>query len=588
MEEVQLSIKQNIIFFFGAGASVDAGIPDTYAFARDFEEYIKNSFPKLIDPLSSIMKKRKDFNERTGLKKKEVDVEQLLDILRRLINIETEPLLEFYENKPFCTNLGEYSVCPQLKRLLENFIREKVIIENPKKLEYLKELLKFDSPIEIYTTNYDTCIEQLSYISHRGYTDGFNIYWNEKNFDPNFDIKHYKMHGSVIWYENVKTKECVKIPAHAFVEGKPVQLKLIFGEYVEPLLIYPAQKAEYIEPLTDLQLMFKKRLFNENTKFVVVVGYSFKDDYVIRMLWDAGRANDNLRIILISPSAHEIFEEKLKYTNKTNKDLSSIHDKVLCLPYPFGTIIYKLKTGYLHSLQNICSWEEQYLQTERGYGTVDWPNLLRMCIEGEFLSKAEYILEEKIRNSWNELNFETPATKLTLGFKGLLHSVIAKDGNELVWLYRVNDSLQVLNASNLKCRKPSADSFVFEFKYQNNTYSIEDISNKWIDPVLNERDEKLKFLTSKYEHSLRSVTNSFKDLERLRSHLDHLKGVFTWFNYLELRRDHAAELSETIERLKTGLPIEEKSFDIMNCIELTELKRIYDGEKFQFKLERNT
>ena len=106
-----------------------------------------------------------------------------------------------------------------------------------------------------------------------------------------------------------------------------------------------------------------------------------------------------------------------------------------------------------------------------------------MCIEGEFLSKAEYILEEKIRNSWNELNFETPATKLTLGFKGLLHSVIAKDGNELVWLYRVNDSLQVLNASNLKCRKPSADSFVFEFKYQNNTYSIEDISNKWIDPI---------------------------------------------------------------------------------------------------------
>ena len=101
---------------------------------------------------------------------------------------------------------------------------------------------------------------------------------------------------------------------------------------------------------------------------------------------------------------------------------------------------------------------------------------------------------------------------------------------------------------------------------------------------MNERDEKLKFLTSKYEHSLRSVTNSFKDLERLRSHLDHLKGVFTWFNYLELRRDHAAELSETIERLKTGLPIEEKSFDIMNCIELTELKRIYDGEKFQFKL----
>ena len=58
MAEKDLANKQDAIFFFGAGASVDAGIPDTYAFARDFEEYIKISYPSLYPSLSKIFEKR--------------------------------------------------------------------------------------------------------------------------------------------------------------------------------------------------------------------------------------------------------------------------------------------------------------------------------------------------------------------------------------------------------------------------------------------------------------------------------------------------------------------------------------------------
>ena len=340
MEERKLLDKQDVIFFFGAGASVDAGIPDTYAFAKDFEDYIKNTHARLYSHLLKIIERREQFNKNNGLKA-QVDVEQLLDTLRRLINRDKEPLLDFFDGKQFCSNL-ENSACLDLKMLLENFIREKVIVKETEKLDYLKELLKFDMPLEIYSTNYDTCIEQLSYLTHRRYTDGFNIDWNEKNFDGDFDIKHYKLHGSVIWFENVKTKQCVKIPAQAFYEGKPVKLKLIYGEDIEPLLLYPAQKSEYIEPLTDLQLMFKKRLFDPKTRFAIFVGYSFKDEYVARMLWDAARINENLHVILIAPNAQEIFEYKLRYVNREKKDPSRIQDRVICLPYPFETIIYQL------------------------------------------------------------------------------------------------------------------------------------------------------------------------------------------------------------------------------------------------------
>jgi NAD-dependent SIR2 family protein deacetylase len=40
--------RQDVVFFFGAGASVDAGIPDTYEFVEDFKNYIQ---PKASDEL---------------------------------------------------------------------------------------------------------------------------------------------------------------------------------------------------------------------------------------------------------------------------------------------------------------------------------------------------------------------------------------------------------------------------------------------------------------------------------------------------------------------------------------------------------
>jgi len=190
----------------------------------------------------SILQIQEAFNEKT-LKKKDVDVEQLLDTLTHLINKDEDIILDFYENPVLRDSMiKDTPLLPRLKELLEDFIREKVVIKKEKNLEYLKELLSIESPLEIYSVNYDTCIEQLSHMNHLRYTNGFDTYWNRENFSKDFDVKHYKMHGSVIWYENKKTKEIVKIHVRAFRRGKPVKLSLIYGEDVRPLLIYPAQK----------------------------------------------------------------------------------------------------------------------------------------------------------------------------------------------------------------------------------------------------------------------------------------------------------------------------------------------------------
>jgi hypothetical protein len=583
--------KNEVIFFFGAGASVDAEIPDTYTFATQFEEYVKNNKPQLYPALSIILEKRKTYNQANSLKPA-VDVEQLLDTLRRLINKNKEGLLDFYDEKKFCANL-ERDDCLELKKDLEDFIRDKVVVKDIQKLDYLKELLKFDKPLEIYSTNYDTCIEQLSYLSHRRYSDGFNIDWNEKNFDGDYDIKHYKLHGSVIWFENVKTKQCVKIPAKAFYQKRPVELKLIYGEDIEPLLLYPAQKAEYIEPLTDLQLMFKKRLYDKRTRFVIFVGYSFKDSYVARMLWDAARVNENLHVILISPNANEIFEIKLKYTNKEQNESSRIRDRVLCVPYPFATVIYQLKNRYLHILRSILENESECEQAERRGENPEWKTVLQQCIEIGFLSKAEYFLEEKMRKDWNEVNFDIPAHKIQLGFKALIHSIITKDYYVDRWLKRLNDSLKIIDADNLRIHTTDKDFSIF-FENQATKYSVEEII-RLIESLLNEKTNKQRMLSSNFENPLNCLDENINRLEKLKTYLDQMKKRITWLNYSTLRRDVPEK--RRIDRLRLKLPSglaqnfpsmqtpEKRLRNLTLTIESRELEKIFGEKTFQFKLD---
>ena len=583
--------KPDVIFFFGAGASVDAGIPDTYKFVKGFERYIKKEDLRLYEQLKKILEIREEFNKRNfGSKKKQVDVEQLLDTLERLINKNKEPLLEFYEKKKFNANIDEDSFS-KLKKHLQAFIREKVIVRNEERLEYLKELLNFETPLEVYSTNYDTCIEQLSHISHMRYTDGFDTYWNRENFRRDFDVKHYKLHGSVIWYENKKTKEYVKIPVRAFHEGKQVDLKLIYGEDVEPLLVYPAQKLEYVEPLTELQLMFKQRLIQKETKILVMVGYSFRDDYIVHMLWDAGRVNDDLHIILISPSAQQHFKDRLQFIDKDARSQSRIHDKVVCLPYPFSTAIYQLRNYYLTKLRRIFEFEREYIKLEKAGGEPPWGIMLRNCIDCEFLTKAERILKEKIRKSWIEIPFDFNYTCTLYAVRAMLHSIIAKDGFEDEWLTRVNESLEVLSVDNLQASSLDMSGFILGFKVSPDfTPSFTTIIKKWVDPILNERNDKLKLLSTKFEKNLIRIEESFKRWERFRDYLASLDGRIEWKKYLELR-SKSDEIDSINNVLSGGIAITSTNKDyyfhklqelVLN-IERRKLKEVLEGEVFRFK-----
>lgn len=552
----QDSVRREVIFLFGAGASVDADIPDTYQFVEDFKNHVKQNHSQLYDALLKIIQVREGFNQNFYGSEKKVDIEELLDTLQRLISKDKEPLLDFYEAKEFWSTLEENHF-PELKTHLEDFVRERVIAKE-ENLEYLKELLNFDSPLEIYSTNYDTCIEQLSYLNHRKYTDGFDVYWDKENFEKKgYDIKHYKMHGSVIWYQNEKTKECVKIPVRAFSEkGEPVKLKLIYGEEVKPLLIYPAQKAEYIEPLTDLQLLFKERLLNKETKVVVVVGYSFRDSYIVHMLWDAARVNEDLHVILVSPNAQELFNNKLKFIDKDS--LSRINDRVICLPYQFCNVIGKLKNHYCRLLLELCKTEKEVMNSERGGINVNsnWQSLLRTAIDGEFLTKAESILE-RLGKDWHNLDFGSFPyhSSLLYALRGWLTSIALNDGNESNWLKRVNEALAIINTKNMRVPRADLSGIDVIFRYHTENMGVIEISpynvvNDWMKYALLEKKNKVALLGSTLEAKLEKTNQAFCKLELFRDYMSTWLTKIEWTQYLKLRSQDK-EISKLLSLLET-------------------------------------
>jgi hypothetical protein len=83
----------------------------------------------------------------------------------------------------------------------------------------------------------------------------------------------------------------------------------------------------------------------KDAELCIVVGYSFRDDYIRNIFFEAAKENKKLTIVLISKSAGKVFEEKLRFSDEERVINSPISDRVICFNYPFGSV---LRDSYLY------------------------------------------------------------------------------------------------------------------------------------------------------------------------------------------------------------------------------------------------
>jgi len=166
----------------------------------------------------------------------------------------------------------------------------------------LNKILPPEEPISVYTTNYDTVIEDLIHSQSfsetlhvvaqvcTGFAQGNPGRWKPELFDAKpvpgtRQIHLFKLHGSVIWKWDASGSR-----------SEPIEMnwRQPTGD-TDCLLYFGYKSVPESDPFLTLHVRFKDSLLTSST--VVVIGFQFADPYIRETFDFALRANPRLRLI---------------------------------------------------------------------------------------------------------------------------------------------------------------------------------------------------------------------------------------------------------------------------------------------------
>ena len=176
-------------------------------------------------------------------------------------------------------------------KLIRRQLNKWVGLRNYDAASYWQSFISLSTDIgqlmKVFTLNYDLCFENIvgkEKIIERGFTQETHE-WHSSNFD-NTSGKHYnlyKLHGSINWYiVNDKLHQSEKI------EEDP---ELIFGIQ---------HKMTSVDPYFYYSSILRIACHDE-AKLIVVIGYSYADEYVNIIISQALNMRSELRVINVAP-----------------------------------------------------------------------------------------------------------------------------------------------------------------------------------------------------------------------------------------------------------------------------------------------
>lgn len=162
------SAEFNIIFLFGAGASLPAGLPVMKNLTDEFFDSIpQDGFdPNILKKINTIKVAAFDFFRERN------DIESMMTLIKRM---EDATELEVLSTK--YPELGKISA-KELKIMtdyIQNFIRERLENVTKQSISYLEPMYGFlsDGTLEFFTLNYDGILDLFLENNDIEYSDGF-------------------------------------------------------------------------------------------------------------------------------------------------------------------------------------------------------------------------------------------------------------------------------------------------------------------------------------------------------------------------------------------------------------------------------
>ena len=294
----------NCTFLFGAGASKDANIPLTHELYDQLIDEIENGYARNTSIDVRWAKYLKKFYELT-----KGNFEQTIAIIKYLSILKPQrPALYLAIN--FLTDFDKKSVEGEEVTdffykfwvfISHQFLQEKLEAKlgNLSYLDNLMSLAKIKH-FSIFTLNYDDVIEKACQKNGVDIQLGFDK--KNKWFTNSFSamekgIKLYKLHGSIHWKHNLINVG----PYYEQIFQDIIGMDSSSMRMWEPALIIGDEKLETKGHFLDMFFSFKEELSKQNN--LCIVGYSFQDAHINKLLWEwYNKDNKNKHVLIVDPS----------------------------------------------------------------------------------------------------------------------------------------------------------------------------------------------------------------------------------------------------------------------------------------------
>ncbi len=297
----------DLITLLGAGCSVEAGIPASSQMVTSVEKLLQADDG--WKPHSALYQWIKaslvGADVIKGKAYAQPDIERIVNTLSELEKNTDCTLYPFISgwHQRVCELAGrDFENIKTFRRLIVKQLRDWIAINSYARADYyegfyrIRDELNF--AIRIFSLNYDLCLEYNA--KDRPLEIGFERStetWDFRRFEAREEVSPhiflYKLHGSITWYRDKQQGNILKLAASPHPEPD-----LIFGtdykmQYIDPYLFYA----------------YELRRYSLESKIILTVGYSFRDEHINGIIMQALRHDPHRVLVAVSPDASEAIKQ---------------------------------------------------------------------------------------------------------------------------------------------------------------------------------------------------------------------------------------------------------------------------------------
>ena len=291
-----------IILLLGAGASVEADIPDSNEMVKEIEKLVSSKDSNWSDYRNLYRYIRSSIFYADGLdgifgNNVPFNIERLVNVLDELRKKERHTLYPFvgaWNPKLLDVAGTEFENVHKFRSSIIKILRNRwILLPKRESAAYYSGLLRFqkeyEHPLRVFSLNYDLCVEEIC--GRENVQRGFsNRAWDWRLFDETSEdpspILLYKLHGSTDWHFTDDGK-VTYTDSPATIDDDDTAL--IFGT---------SYKLQYVDPF--LFFAYELRRWSlDDARLIVCVGYGFNDDHINGILQQSLRQNKQRKLLAV-------------------------------------------------------------------------------------------------------------------------------------------------------------------------------------------------------------------------------------------------------------------------------------------------